>query len=110
MVALVVTSKPHDPIRVTMSPMLFNIMTNILTIMIGSAKNLGRIARFVFDGGLSILQYVDDTILFMKHDSEKDTNMKLILLAFDQLFGLKIIFHKRDLFCLSFPLKYTKLF
>jgi hypothetical protein len=35
-------------------------------------------------GGLSILQYTDDTILFMEHDLEKVRNLKLILLAFEQ--------------------------
>ena len=50
-------------------------------------------------GGLSILQYADDTILFMEHDMEKVKNMKLILSAFEQLSGLKINFHKSELFC-----------
>jgi hypothetical protein len=51
------------------------------------------------DGGLSILQYVDYTILFMEHDIEKARNLKLILSAFEQLSGLEIIFHKSELFC-----------
>jgi hypothetical protein len=46
------------------------------------------------DGGLSILQYTDDTIIFMEHDLEKARNLKLILSAFKQLSGLKINFHK----------------
>ena len=51
------------------------------------------------DGGLSILQYADDTILFMEHDIKKARNLKLILWAFEQLSGLKINFHKSELFC-----------
>jgi hypothetical protein len=51
------------------------------------------------NGGLSILQYVDDTILFMEHDLEKAQNLKLTLSAFEQLSGLKINFHKSELFC-----------
>ena len=51
------------------------------------------------DGGLSILQYADDTILFMEHDMEKARNLKLILSAFEQLSGLKINFHKSEVFC-----------
>jgi hypothetical protein len=46
------------------------------------------------EGGVSILQYADDMILFMEHDLEKAVNMKLILCIFEQLFGLKINFHK----------------
>jgi hypothetical protein len=33
---------------------------------------------------LSILQYVDDTVLFMELDLEKAQNMKLLLYAFEQ--------------------------
>jgi hypothetical protein len=51
------------------------------------------------DGGVSILQYADDTIIFMEHDTEKAVNMKLILCIFEQLSGLKINFHKSELFC-----------
>jgi hypothetical protein len=49
--------------------------------------------------GLSILQYADDTILFLDHDLDKSCNMKLLLFAFEQVSGLKINFHKNELFC-----------
>jgi hypothetical protein len=42
--------------------------------------------------------YADDTIIFMDHDFEKARNPKLILSAFEQLTGLKINFHKSELF------------
>jgi hypothetical protein len=48
-----------------------------------------------------ILQYADDTILFLDHDLENALNMKLILCIFQQLSGLKINFHKSELFCFS---------
>jgi hypothetical protein len=51
------------------------------------------------EGGVSILQYDDDTILFMEHDLDKALNMKLILCIFEQLSGLKINFHKSEIFC-----------
>jgi hypothetical protein len=57
-----------------LSPMLFNIVADMLAIMIERAKNDGLIEGvipYLVDGGLSILQYTDDTILFMKHDLEK---------------------------------------
>ena len=41
----------------------------------------------------------DGTILFMDHDIEKAKNLMLILSAFEQLSGLKINFHKSELFC-----------
>jgi hypothetical protein len=45
-----------------LSPMLFNIVVDMLAILIDRAKNDGQIAGIVphlVDGGLSILQYVD---------------------------------------------------
>jgi hypothetical protein len=44
-------------------------------------------------------KYADDTILFMEHDLEKARNMKLLLCAFEQLSGLKINFHRSEIFC-----------
>jgi hypothetical protein len=74
----------------------------MLAIMIERAKYDGQfegVIPHIVDGGLSILQYADDTILFMEHDLEKGKNVKLILLAFEHLSGLKISFHKSELFC-----------
>jgi hypothetical protein len=82
--------------------MLFNIVADMLAILIERAKEVGQIEGVIphlVDGGLSILQYADDTILFMEHDLEKAWNLKLILAAFEQLSGLKINFHKSELFC-----------
>ena len=35
----------------------------------------------------------------MDHDLEKAVNMKVILYIFEQLSGLKINFHKSEIFC-----------
>jgi hypothetical protein len=81
--------------------MLFNIVVDMLAILIECAKVDGQIELVVprlVDGGLSILQYVDDTILFMDHGLEKAQTLKLILSSFEQLLGLKINFHKSELF------------
>jgi hypothetical protein len=51
------------------------------------------------DHGLSILQYADDTIIFLENDQQRAKNMKLLLCAFEQLSGLKINFQKSELFC-----------
>ena len=85
-----------------LSPILFNIVADMLAILIERAKSEGQIEGVIphlVDGGLSILQYADDTILFMEHDIEKARNLKLLLSAFEQLSGLKINFHKSELFC-----------
>ena len=98
-----------------LSPILFNIVADMLAVMIERAKLDGQIEGVIphlVDGGLSILQYADDTILFMEHDLEKAMNMKLILSAFEQLSGLKI--HKSELFCFGeaqdYATQYAELF
>src|SRR3954468_17744746 len=85
-----------------LSPLLFTIVADMLAILIERAKADGQIEGVVphlIDGGLSILQYADDTILFMEHDLDKARNLKLLLSAFEQMSGLKINFHKSELFC-----------
>jgi hypothetical protein len=74
----------------------------MLAILISRAKEDGQVDGLIphlVDGGVSILQYADDTIIFMQHDLEKALNMKLILCIFEQLSGLKINFHKSEFFC-----------
>jgi hypothetical protein len=78
----------------------------MLAILIKRVKEEGHIVRVIphlVDDGLSILQYANDTILFMEHDIDKAKNMKLLLSAFEQLSGLKINFHKSEIFFLTRP-------
>ncbi|WVZ84242.1 hypothetical protein U9M48_031294 [Paspalum notatum var. saurae] len=85
-----------------LSPLLFNIVADMLTILINRGKRDGQIRGIVphlVDDGLSILQYANDTIIFMDHDLEMACNMKLILCAFEQLSGLKINFNKSEIYC-----------
>ena len=85
-----------------MSPILFNIVADMLALLINRAKADGQIRGVIphlLDDGLSILQYVDDTIIFLDHDLEQAKNLKLLLCAFQQLSGLKINFHKSEIFC-----------
>ena len=84
-----------------MSPILFN-MADILAVLIGRAKEygqVGRLAPHLVDGGVSILQYTNDAIIFMEYDLAKAINMKHVLCLFEQLSGLKINFIKNQLFC-----------
>jgi retron-type reverse transcriptase len=84
-----------------LSPILFNIVVDMLAILIKRAKSKGQIEGVIshlVDDGLSILQYANDTILFMEHNLEKARNMKLLLRAFEELSGLKINFHKSEVF------------
>ena len=69
-----------------MSPILFNIVVDMLAILIGRAKEASQVGGLVphlVDGGVSILQYADDTIIFMEHDLAKARDMKLVLCLFE---------------------------
>jgi len=74
----------------------------MLALFINRAKadnQLKGVVPHLVEDGISILQYADDTILFMEHNLEQAQNLKLILCTFEQLSGLKINFHKSELFC-----------
>ena len=92
----------------SMSPVLFNIVADMLTILIDRAKEKGQIGGLIpnlIDGGVSVLQYADDTIIFMEHDMVKARNMKLLLCLFEQLSGLKINFNNQSV-TIAFNIKY----
>jgi hypothetical protein len=85
-----------------MSPILFNIVAHMLSVLIKRAKDDDQIKRVIphlVEDGLSILQYAYDTILFIYHDLDQAKNMKLLLCVFEQLSWLKINFHKCEIFC-----------
>jgi hypothetical protein len=89
----------------------------MLAILIKRVKEDGQINRIILhlvDDGLSILQYEDDTIIFLDHDLDQAKNMKLLLTVFEQISGLKINFHKSEIFFYGgvkeFQDEYMKLF
>ena len=85
-----------------MSPILFNIVADMLAILIKRAKDDGQIRGVIphlVDDGLLILQYAYATILFLDYDIEQAKNMKFLLSVFKQMSGLKINFHKSEIFC-----------
>jgi hypothetical protein len=77
-----------------LSPILSNIVVDMLAILISRAKESGKVEEVIphlMEGCLSILQYADDTTFFM--------DMKLILCTFEQLSYPKINSHKSEIFC-----------
>ncbi|WVZ94912.1 LOW QUALITY PROTEIN: hypothetical protein U9M48_040741, partial [Paspalum notatum var. saurae] len=87
----------QDPL----SPLLFNLVADMLAVFNkqGKRKWIQGLIPHLVEDGLSILQYADDTILFLEHNLEQAKNLKIILCAFEKLSGLKINFHKSDIFC-----------
>ncbi|XBI18381.1 hypothetical protein VPH35_060175 [Triticum aestivum] len=63
-----------------------------------TTRKVGGIIPHLVDGGVSILQYANDTIIFMEHDLGKARNIKFVLCLFEQLFGLQINFNKTPWF------------
>jgi hypothetical protein len=57
----------------------------------------GLVPHLVEDG-LSILQYADDTILFLEDDLVNARGLRLVLNAFERISGLKINFHNSELY------------
>ena len=50
-----------------------------------------------FTGGVTCLQYADDTILFVKNDISKATNLKWLLSCYKSVSGMKINYSKSEL-------------
>jgi hypothetical protein len=83
-----------------LSPFLFNPVPDMLNILIARAKedvHVDALIPHLLDR-VSILQHVDDTIIFMEHNIEKGLTMELILRIFEQYSGLKINFCKSEVF------------
>jgi hypothetical protein len=62
----------------------------MLAIIINRAKSEGQIKGVIpnlIDDGLFILQYADDTILFIEHNLDQARNIKLLLSAFEKMSG-----------------------
>ena len=69
-----------------LSPILFNLVDDIWATLILRAKSNRRVRGVVphlVDDGLSILQYADDTILFLDHDMIHAMELKLVLRSFE---------------------------
>ena len=84
-----------------LSPILFNLVADALSTMLNSASRVGDIQGVVPDlveGGLTHLQYVDDTIIFLAHYDLNIRNMKFILYCFEAMSGLKINYEKSEVF------------
>ena len=87
-----------------LSPLLFDLAGDVLSIMIERAVDSGLIRGLsddLLEKGVSILQYADDTILLLQNNLEQARNLKFILCLFEQMPGLKINFHKSEVYFLG---------
>jgi hypothetical protein len=84
------------------SPLLFNLVADGLECMIHKSQDEGLIEGLIphiIQNGCSCLQYADDTIFLIQNCLEGARNLKFILCLFESMSGLKINFHKSEIFC-----------
>ena len=83
------------------SPLLYVITADLLQSIINAAWSNGELSlpiNHAYGQDYPIIQYADDTIFLLQDDIESAHNLKFILCLFEQMSGLKINFHKSELF------------
>lgn len=84
-----------------LSPLLFNLVADALSAMLTRAASAGLIQGLVpslVAGGITHLQYADDTILLLQFSVENLTNIRRILACYETMSGMKINFDKSEVF------------
>jgi hypothetical protein len=88
-----------------LSPLLFNLVSDALATILENAQRAGVIKGLVphlIEGGITHLQYVDDTIIFLNLDDQLIMNIKFLLYYFENMSGLKINYDKSEIFVLGY--------
>lgn len=83
-----------------MSPLLFNLVVDVLTKMLikASARSLVKwLGQSIYPGGVISLQYIDDTIMFVDSDPTLAKNLRWVLTCFEQVSGMRINFDKSEM-------------
>jgi hypothetical protein len=84
-----------------LSPLLFNLVADVLGVLLNKAVDKGHLKGVLTEllpGGISHIQYADDTVIMIDGSDHSIRNLKLILYCFEWLTGLKINYHKSEVF------------
>ena len=84
-----------------LSPLLFNLVADALGVLLDKASKKEHIKGVLEDllpGGITHIQNADDTVIMIDGSATSITNLKLILYCFDWLTGLKIDYHKSEVY------------
>jgi hypothetical protein len=82
-----------------LSLLLFDFVADALDAILAKAREAGHIQGVVphlILGGVTNLQYADDTMITIQNTEEGLVNLKFILLCLELLSGMKIKFHKSE--------------
>jgi len=80
-----------------LSPLLFVLATDFLQTILNHARASGQLSlplNLLSDHDFLILQYADDTLIFMKGDLPQLTHLKQLLADFAEASGLRVNFEK----------------
>ena len=81
-------------------------MADALAAILDKAKAAGHIKgidpHLVGGNRLSLLQYADDTIIMVEGSASDITNLKFLLLCFQQMSGLRVNFDKSAVMVLGY--------
>jgi hypothetical protein len=89
-----------------LSPLLFNFVVEALSTMLARANAAGHISGVVphlIPGGLTHLQYADDTLILIQYEEQQLINPKFLLLCFEEISGLKINYLKSEVIVMNQP-------
>jgi hypothetical protein len=84
-----------------LSHLLFNLVADALGMLLDKASTNGRIKGILEDlipRGITHIQYADDTVIMIDGSSTSITNLKLVLYCFEWPTGLKINYHKSEVY------------
>jgi hypothetical protein len=87
-----------------LSPLLFNLVSDALATMLEKAKAANQIRGLIphlVEGGLTYLQYADDTIIFLSLDEQTILNAKFLLYCFEDMSELKNNYQKSEVFVMG---------
>jgi hypothetical protein len=82
-----------------LSPLLFNLVSDALATMLDNARESGQIHGLVphlVEGGITHLQYADDTIIFLAFEEQSILYTKFLLYCFEDMSGLKVNYQKSE--------------
>jgi hypothetical protein len=96
-----------------LSPLIFNIVVDVFSrLLIKAAKN-GYIVGLIdslYPEGVIGLQYVDVTLLFLKHNYQYACHLKWLLICFEKLSAMKINYNKSDMVPINLSEEETHLY